>query len=84
VQTQCAWIAGSLQYFFLASFAWMADEGLQIYLKLVLVWETNIPMKVVLYSIGYGVPAIIVLVSALVKPSVSRSLSLGQDYDLDL
>ncbi|XP_070208035.1 adhesion G protein-coupled receptor L2-like [Littorina saxatilis] len=63
-KTGCAVIAGFLHFLFLASFFWMATEGLQIYMKLVLVFETSWSMMPVYFGIGYGCPAIIVAISA--------------------
>ncbi|XP_069052022.1 adhesion G protein-coupled receptor E3-like isoform X2 [Lepisosteus oculatus] len=69
----CAVIAGVLHFFFLASFVWMCLEGVQLLLLV-----TN--LRVVKYSSrsrltkryllppGYGIPAIIVAVSAGVFP----------------
>ncbi|KAK7093254.1 hypothetical protein V1264_007043 [Littorina saxatilis] len=63
-KTGCAVIAGFLHFFFLASFFWMATEGLQIYMKLVLVFELSWSMLPVYVGIGYGCPVIIVAISA--------------------
>ncbi|XP_069052023.1 adhesion G protein-coupled receptor E3-like isoform X3 [Lepisosteus oculatus] len=72
-QVICAVIAGVLHFFFLASFVWMCLEGVQLLLLV-----TN--LRVVKYSSrsrltkryllppGYGIPAIIVAVSAGVFP----------------
>ena len=66
----CAAIAGALHYLFLASFCWMGVEGVQIYLKLVLVFETSRSLLPVYFSVGYGVPVIIVAVAAGLFPQV--------------
>ncbi|KAK7093252.1 hypothetical protein V1264_007041 [Littorina saxatilis] len=63
-KTGCAVIAGFLHFLFLASFFWMAMEGLQIYMKLVLIFETSWSMLPIYYGIGYGCPAIVVAISA--------------------
>ena len=66
----CAAIAGALHYLFLASFCWMAMEGLLIYLKLVLVFEPSYSLIPVYFCVGYGVPAIIVAAAAGTFPQV--------------
>nr|XP_039261369.1 adhesion G protein-coupled receptor L2-like isoform X1 [Styela clava] len=60
----CSIIAGSLHYFFLAAFCWMALEGFQLYVMLVEVFEANSSRWKWYYLVGYGVPALIVGVSA--------------------
>uniref|UniRef100_A0A667XVQ2 Si:ch211-241f5.3 n=1 Tax=Myripristis murdjan TaxID=586833 RepID=A0A667XVQ2_9TELE len=62
----CAVVAGLLHYFYLAAFCWMCLEGVQLFRMVVLVFNTNfktIPML----AVGYGVPAVIVAVSAIVN-----------------
>ena len=71
-QMVCAVIAGALHYLFLASFCWMAMEGLQIYLKIVPAFKPLHSMIPVYFSIGYGVPAIIVAAAAGTFPQVER------------
>ncbi|XP_018589829.1 adhesion G protein-coupled receptor L2 isoform X6 [Scleropages formosus] len=62
----CSIIAGILHFFFLASFTWMCLEGIQLYLMLVEVFESEYSRKKYYYVSGYLVPAIIVGVSAAV------------------
>ncbi|XP_062869388.1 adhesion G protein-coupled receptor L2 isoform X2 [Trichomycterus rosablanca] len=62
----CAIIAGILHYFFLSSFAWMCLEGVQLYLMLVEVFESDYSRKIYYYISGYLLPAIVVGVSAAV------------------
>uniref|UniRef100_A0A4W4HDY8 Adhesion G protein-coupled receptor L2a n=1 Tax=Electrophorus electricus TaxID=8005 RepID=A0A4W4HDY8_ELEEL len=62
----CSIIAGILHYFFLASFAWMCLEGVQLYLMLVEVFESEYSRKKYYYVSGYLLPAIVVGVSAAV------------------
>uniref|UniRef100_H2YA38 Adhesion G protein-coupled receptor L3 n=1 Tax=Ciona savignyi TaxID=51511 RepID=H2YA38_CIOSA len=64
----CAVVAGLLHYFFLAAFMWMALEGFQLYVMLVEVFEGRSRWKWY-YLTGYGIPAVIVAVSAAVDPS---------------
>ncbi|KAI1891975.1 hypothetical protein AGOR_G00149240 [Albula goreensis] len=62
----CAIIAGILHFFFLAAFAWMCLEGVQLYLMLVEVFESEYSRKKYYYVSGYLVPAIVVGVSAAI------------------
>ncbi|XP_070563607.1 uncharacterized protein [Ptychodera flava] len=64
----CAVIAGLLHYFFLAAFAWMSLEGIQIYVMLIEVFEAKKSRKKYYYPYGYVVPAIVVGVSAGIYP----------------
>ncbi|KAM8889455.1 adhesion G protein-coupled receptor L2 isoform 30-T30 [Synchiropus picturatus] len=62
----CAIIAGILHFFFLASFSWMCLEGIQLYLMLVEVFESEYSRKKYYYVSGYLFPAIVVGVSAAI------------------
>nr|XP_015211206.1 PREDICTED: adhesion G protein-coupled receptor L2 isoform X6 [Lepisosteus oculatus] len=62
----CSIIAGILHFFFLAAFAWMCLEGVQLYLMLVEVFESEYSRKKYFYLSGYLVPAIVVGVSAAI------------------
>uniref|UniRef100_UPI003AAB3EBB adhesion G protein-coupled receptor L2 n=1 Tax=Centroberyx gerrardi TaxID=166262 RepID=UPI003AAB3EBB len=62
----CSIIAGILHFFFLASFAWMCLEGVQLYLMLVEVFESEYSRKKYYYVSGYLLPAIVVGVSAAI------------------
>ncbi|KAM3599018.1 uncharacterized protein V6R79_025559 [Siganus canaliculatus] len=62
----CAVVAGLLHFFYLAAFCWMCLEGIQLFRMVVLVFNTNIKTLYVVAG-GYGVPAIIVGISALVN-----------------
>uniref|UniRef100_A0A8C6WPK2 Adhesion G protein-coupled receptor L2a n=1 Tax=Neogobius melanostomus TaxID=47308 RepID=A0A8C6WPK2_9GOBI len=62
----CAIIAGILHFFFLASFTWMCLEGVQLYLMLVEVFESEYSRKKYYYVSGYLFPAIVVGVSAAI------------------
>nr|XP_039272608.1 adhesion G protein-coupled receptor L2-like [Styela clava] len=63
----CSVVAGALHYCFLATFVWMALEGFQLYVMLIEVFERNTNMAWY-YSIGYGIPAIFVALSAGLNP----------------
>ncbi|XP_072299263.1 adhesion G protein-coupled receptor E5 [Eucyclogobius newberryi] len=60
----CAVVAGLLHFFFLASFCWMCLEGIQLFRMVVLVFNASF-RTVYLMAAGYGVPAVIVSISAL-------------------
>ncbi|XP_056590554.1 adhesion G protein-coupled receptor L2 isoform X11 [Triplophysa dalaica] len=62
----CSVIAGILHYFFLASFAWMCLEGVQLYLMIVEVFESEYSRRRYFYMAGYLLPAVVVGVSAAV------------------
>ncbi|XP_027707085.1 adhesion G protein-coupled receptor E3-like [Vombatus ursinus] len=68
-QVLCSIIAGLLHYFYLASFTWMLLEGLHLFLtarNLMVVNYSRVSqsMKKVMYPLGYGIPAVIVAISA--------------------
>ncbi|XP_055886303.1 adhesion G protein-coupled receptor L3-like isoform X5 [Biomphalaria glabrata] len=60
----CSLIAGSLHYLFLGAFAWMCLEGVQLYVMLIEVFEQERSRLIWYYLFGYGVPAVIVSISA--------------------
>ncbi|XP_037544986.1 adhesion G protein-coupled receptor E1 [Nematolebias whitei] len=62
----CAVVAGMLHFFYLAAFCWMCLEGVQLFRMVILVFNTNYK-TVYMMAGGYGVPAVIVAVSALVN-----------------
>ncbi|XP_056156162.1 adhesion G protein-coupled receptor L3-like [Lampris incognitus] len=62
----CAVFAALLHFFFLAAFTWMFLEGVQLYIMLVEVFESEHSRRRYYYLVGYGVPALIVAVSAAV------------------
>ncbi|KAJ8247758.1 hypothetical protein GJAV_G00249960 [Gymnothorax javanicus] len=62
----CAVFAALLHFFFLAAFTWMFLEGVQLYIMLVEVFESEHSRRKYFYLVGYGVPALIVGVSAAV------------------
>ncbi|XP_045709019.1 adhesion G protein-coupled receptor E2-like isoform X1 [Phyllostomus hastatus] len=69
----CAIIAGALHYLYLASFTWMLLEGLHLFLtarNLTVVNYSNVSrfMKKFMFPVGYGVPAVIVAISAASRP----------------
>ncbi|XP_061829475.1 uncharacterized protein [Nerophis lumbriciformis] len=67
----CTVIAGLLHFFMIAGFMWMLLEALQLYLlvrklsRVQVIQRDGLP-KLLLYLVGYGVPFVIVGVSALV------------------
>ncbi|XP_071473960.1 adhesion G protein-coupled receptor E2-like [Marmota flaviventris] len=69
----CAVTAGALHYLYLASFTWMLLEGLFLFLtarNLTVLSSSsrNRLMRRLMFPVGYGVPAAIVAVSAVVRP----------------
>nr|XP_033780194.1 CD97 antigen isoform X6 [Geotrypetes seraphini] len=63
-QTACSVVAGLLHFFFLAAFCWMCLEGVELYLMVVQVFKTHTLKKRYMFSVGYGIPALIVTISA--------------------
>ncbi|XP_047555818.1 adhesion G protein-coupled receptor E2-like [Lutra lutra] len=73
IKVLCAIIAGALHYLYLASFTWMLLEGLNLFLtarNLTVVNYSSVSsiMKKFMFPVGYGVPAIIVAISAASRP----------------
>ncbi|XP_075403697.1 adhesion G protein-coupled receptor E3 [Tenrec ecaudatus] len=69
----CAIIAGALHYLYLAAFTWMLLEGLNLFLtarNLTVVNYSSVSrfMRKLMFPVGYGVPAVIVAISAASKP----------------
>ncbi|KAI1883014.1 hypothetical protein AGOR_G00240880 [Albula goreensis] len=62
----CAIVAGLLHFLFLSAFSWMCMEGVQLYLMLVEVFESEDSRKKYFYVSGYLIPAIVVGVSAAI------------------
>ena len=65
-QLVCSIIAGVLHFFFLAAFAWMCLEGVQLYLMLVEVFESEFSRRKYYYVSGYLFPAAVVGISAAI------------------
>ncbi|XP_045158633.2 adhesion G protein-coupled receptor L1-like isoform X1 [Mercenaria mercenaria] len=62
----CSVVAGFLHFFFLTSFSWMCLEGIQLYFMLIEVFEAERSRVRWFYTFGYGVPAVIVGISAAI------------------
>ncbi|XP_072014185.1 adhesion G protein-coupled receptor L2-like [Amphiura filiformis] len=63
-QTLCKIIAITIHYLYLCVFCWMLVEGINLYIKVVLVFNTE-KSKLLYYTLlGWGVPIIIVAVCA--------------------
>jgi 7 transmembrane receptor (Secretin family) len=60
LQLLCSIIAGVLHYLFLAAFAWMCLEGIQIYIMLVEVFEVEKSRIGWFYAAGYGKPCVFI------------------------
>lgn len=73
LQLVCAVMAGILHYLVVASFMWMLLEAMQLYMlvrkltKVQVIEKDGLP-KPLLYVIGYGIPLVIVGISAAVYP----------------
>ncbi|XP_059496028.1 adhesion G protein-coupled receptor E5-like isoform X2 [Stegostoma tigrinum] len=65
----CAAVAGILHYLFLVCFMWMLLEGVQLYLMVVKVFWTQSLRGRYTQPIAYGIPVIIVIISAAVNPN---------------
>ncbi|XP_044768154.1 adhesion G protein-coupled receptor E2-like isoform X4 [Neomonachus schauinslandi] len=73
IEVLCTIIAAALHYLYLASFTWMLLEGLNLFLiarNLTVVNYSSVSrvMKKLMFPVGYGVPAIIVAISASSRP----------------
>ncbi|KAM4749160.1 adhesion G protein-coupled receptor E5 [Rhinophrynus dorsalis] len=64
----CGLVAGCLHTCYLSAFCWMSLEGLELYLMLVRVFDTHCLKTRHLLAVGYGVPILIVVISASVFP----------------
>ncbi|XP_030748603.1 latrophilin Cirl isoform X2 [Sitophilus oryzae] len=64
----CGMIAGFLKYFFLCAFVWMFFEGFQLYVMLIEVFEVEKSRIKWYYMFAYGLPLLIVFVSAAAYP----------------
>ncbi|XP_062413829.1 adhesion G protein-coupled receptor L2-like, partial [Pungitius pungitius] len=62
----CSIIAGVLHFCLLAAFAWMCLEGVQLYLMLVEVFESEFSRRKYYYASGYLIPAAVVGISAAI------------------
>uniref|UniRef100_A0A8C2JCD1 G-protein coupled receptors family 2 profile 2 domain-containing protein n=1 Tax=Cyprinus carpio TaxID=7962 RepID=A0A8C2JCD1_CYPCA len=63
----CGLVAGLLHFFFLSAFCWMLLEGVQLYRMVVLVFHTTLK-HLYMCAVGYGVPLVIVIISAIAFP----------------
>ncbi|XP_076340873.1 latrophilin Cirl-like isoform X2 [Tachypleus tridentatus] len=68
IRTLCGVVAGLLHYFLLAVFAWVFVEGFHLYVLLIEVYESEKSRAIWYHGLGYGIPIIIVSVSAIVDP----------------
>ncbi|KAK2560001.1 Adhesion G-protein coupled receptor D1, partial [Acropora cervicornis] len=58
----CVFVAALIHYFYLVGFAWMFFEGVNLYLMVVKVFNTEIRLRA-FYSVAWGCPAGIVVLS---------------------
>ncbi|XP_035670689.1 adhesion G protein-coupled receptor L3-like [Branchiostoma floridae] len=59
----CDVVAIILHYLFLAAFAWMCAEGMELYALLVQIFNLQNKRVYYYHLIGYGVPAVVVIIS---------------------
>ncbi|XP_067308360.1 adhesion G protein-coupled receptor L2-like isoform X6 [Pseudorasbora parva] len=62
----CSVIAGVLHFFFLAAFSWMCLEGVQLFLMLSEVFESEFSRRKYYYASGYLFPCVVVGISAAI------------------
>jgi hypothetical protein len=67
LQLLCSIVAGVLHYLFLAAFAWMCLEGIQIYIMLVEVFEVEKSRVGWFYAAGYGMKHVFSVASVLLE-----------------
>uniref|UniRef100_A0A8C5SSN1 CD97 antigen n=1 Tax=Laticauda laticaudata TaxID=8630 RepID=A0A8C5SSN1_LATLA len=79
--TACAVVAGLLHYSFLCVFCWMLLEGVQLYLMVVQVFNTHSLKHWHIFLVGYGIPAVLVGISAAIdsKGYSSRNCWLSRE-----
>ncbi|XP_064632601.1 uncharacterized protein LOC135490946 [Lineus longissimus] len=63
----CTVIAVLLHLFFLASFMWMLAEGIHLYAKVIYVFTGGRNLLPLFYTIGWGLPIVVVTVSAGIR-----------------
>ncbi|XP_013773135.2 latrophilin Cirl-like [Limulus polyphemus] len=68
LQTLCGLIAGLLHYFFLVVSVWMFLDGFHLYVLLMEVYDSEKTRAIWYYVMAYGVPTVIVAVSAVIDP----------------
>ncbi|KAB1259972.1 CD97 antigen [Camelus dromedarius] len=82
VGMRCRLVAGLLHYCFLAAFCWMSLEGVELYFLVVRVFQGEGLKKRWLCLIGYGVPLLIVAISAAVNSQgYGRTLYCWLEHD---
>ncbi|XP_048576549.1 adhesion G protein-coupled receptor L2 [Nematostella vectensis] len=81
----CQVVAAFLHYFYTVAFTWMLNEGVHLYLKVVKVFRIENVRLLHYYIFGWGFPAVIVGISAAIKPNSYGTesicwLSLSDDF----
>ena len=67
LQIVCTAIAMILHFTFLTVFGWMLAEGVDLYFKIVKVYGAEKNRMPLYIGLGYGVPAVIVIISGAVQ-----------------
>ncbi|XP_051897947.1 adhesion G protein-coupled receptor E3-like isoform X2 [Pristis pectinata] len=72
-RAMCGIVAGCLHYLFLVAFTWMSLESTQLYLMVRNLRKMRVPnssqLGKLIYPLGYGSPALIVAISAVINPN---------------
>ncbi|XP_076346451.1 latrophilin Cirl-like isoform X2 [Tachypleus tridentatus] len=68
IRVLCGIIAGLLHYFLLVVFAWVFVESFHLYVLLIEVYESEKSRAIWYHGLAYGVPIVIVAISAIVDP----------------
>ncbi|XP_048590314.1 adhesion G-protein coupled receptor D1 [Nematostella vectensis] len=77
----CVLVAALLQFFYLCFMCWMLAEGIQLYLQIVKVFNTNIKLKRA-YVFAWGAPLLIVITSLCISETAKGGLRsyVTQDF----
>ncbi|KAK3746364.1 hypothetical protein QZH41_006294 [Actinostola sp. cb2023] len=65
----CKIVALALHYLYMAAFTWMCCEGIHLYTKVIEVFSSETSKMKYYYMLGWGVPLIIVIISAASRMS---------------
>ncbi|XP_062911527.1 adhesion G-protein coupled receptor G6 isoform X1 [Mobula hypostoma] len=78
----CIAVAALLHFFLLASFTWMGLEAVHMYIALVKVFNTYIRKYMLKFCIiGWGLPALVVVIVLAIKRSFYSMLLYGKDVE---
>ncbi|KAK3742744.1 hypothetical protein QZH41_018970, partial [Actinostola sp. cb2023] len=60
--TFCVTVAALLQFFYTSALCWMLAEGIQLYLQVVKVFNSNLKMRQI-YGFAWGFPTLLIICS---------------------